>query len=83
MPNTLGSFRAIDQENALPIINDYVIVPNNINKRININDALTAAPGSTLRFQDDQIFLILPEFVSNDIYPVDWYQILRDASVET
>lgn len=83
MSNTLGSFRTIDQENAIPIINDYVIVPNNIRKRININDSLTAVPGSTIRFQDNQIFFMLPEFVSNDIYPVDWYKVLRDASVST
>ena len=75
------AFTQINQRTLLPIINEYVIIPDEpINKRISISDAITAVPGSSFAIFINQKHFVLPTFERSGGYPEDWYAELRTAS---
>lgn len=79
----------INRASKLPIINGFVIVPDNpIDKRIRLADALAALSGSSvsrnpLVTDSEQDWFNLPEFERENRFPSDFYQTLRDASDNT
>lgn len=82
----MATITPINRASKLPIINGFVIVPDNpIDKRIRTADALAAIPGSAISRRpfitdNEQDLFLLPEFERDDQFPADYYQILRDAS---
>ena len=75
------SFAVTLQRNFLPIINGFVIVPDLANDvRVALADALTAVENSTITvsFIDrQQRLFVIPDFISNSLYPTDHYAALR------
>jgi hypothetical protein len=78
------SAQTIQQQNLLPIINDFVIVPDGDKElRLPLVDALTAVVGSrisTFTIDKRQRLFKLPANQSNTGYPEDFYAELREAS---
>jgi hypothetical protein len=74
----------IQQQNLLPIIDNFVIVPDvGKTKRLDIDTALAMLPGSSVTtfFIDKQQRLFkLPAHQSDTGYPDDFYGILREAA---
>jgi hypothetical protein len=74
----------IRQQNLLPIINNFVIIPDvGSTKRLALDTALAALPGSSITtfFIDKRQRLFkLPEHQSDTGYSDDFHAILRGAS---
>jgi hypothetical protein len=82
----MATITPINRAPKLPIINGFVVVPDNpIDKRIRTSDALAAISGSSISLRpfitdSEQDLFLLPEFERDNQFPEDYYQILRDAS---
>jgi len=78
----------IDRRSQLPIINGFISVPDIgdlVNKRLTIAQALAAIPGSTIQINPfvtdiEQRLFVLPEFDRVNQFPLDYFQILRNAA---
>lgn len=74
----------ISQTTLLPIIDDYVEVPDlGSTLRLSMSDALAAIPGSYISnftINKQQRFFVLPTFERSTGYTEDWFAILRAAA---
>jgi hypothetical protein len=81
-------FMAITQGNYLPVINGFVIMPDrefSPDNRLPLANALSAVPGSTVKRINNhksELHYLLPSDDLPNGYTQDYYQVLRNASLE-